>query len=258
MNVLLIGYGHIAHWLKKHISRYHDVQWLDVKPKKIRPPTHVLEICFPYSKHFERQVFNYTVQFKPKLLIVESTVQVGTTNRIWKALSHFNALNDWILGPIACAHSPLRGTSFNWWRFVKMIGPVNEESGRVIAKYYERMGLKTKVLRSPLETELGKILDTSIYGLNIAWTQEMWRICRKLGVDFKEAYEEFSRTFTIDPNYEIQRPIFYPGFIGKECVIPNARLLNKLYPSKFLEAMLESNRKRGKELKLLNRTQTRK
>ena len=44
------------------------------------------------------------------------------------------------------------------------------------------------------------------------------------------------------------RPIFHPGVIGGHCIIPNAEKLDSLYPSAFVEALLESNKKRAKEL----------
>lgn len=188
----------------------------------------------------------YVFKFKPELLIIESTVPLGTTYSIFRAAMRYNALGDWSLEH--AVHSPIRGTGWNWWKFVKMIGPVDKPSGRIAEEYYHSIGLKTKILRSPLETELGKLIDTPLYGLNIAFTQEIYRMCKKLNVSFKEAYEEFSKTFTIDPVYKISRPVFYPGHIGKECVIPNAILLNKVYHSKFLEALLQSNRKRKREL----------
>lgn len=257
MRVLIIGMGHVGHWLKRYISGIeiehdipaHDVQWLDLKPKKIKKPIQVLHIAIPYSQRFSEETIRYIKEFEPKLTLIESTVPPKTTIRIYQSIMEYNALNDYMLGHIHLAHSPIRGQNWNWQRFVKMIGPVDEKSGKAAEKYYQRLGLKTKVLKSPLETELGKLLETTIYGLHISFVQEIYRMCKKLGVDFKQAYEEFSKTFTLDPYYQIPRAVFWPGVIGKHCVIPNATLLhNFVYPSKFLEAMLESNLKRKQEL----------
>jgi hypothetical protein len=246
LRVLIIALGHVGGWLKKRASRRHHVQWLDLKPKKIKEPIHVLHICFPYTAAFVKHVVDYIQKYSPTLVLIESTVPPGTTVNVWREYASRTYIPPPL--PFHLCHSPIRGTSWNWWKFVKMIGPIDKDSGEAAEKYYHSLRLKTEVLRSPLETELGKLVDTSIYTLNVAFTQEIDRMCKKLGVDFKEAYEEFSKTFTIDPEYKLQRPVYWPGVIGKKCCIPNTRLLNKAYPSKFLQAILDSNKKRRQEL----------
>jgi UDP-N-acetyl-D-mannosaminuronate dehydrogenase len=196
-----------------------------------------MHICYPYSARFVRDTVKYIQRFQPNLTLIEATVIPGTTFDVWRAYVNETG------GQPFLVHSPIRGTSWNWWRYVKMIGPCGQPEDSLAAQYYHSLRLKTMTLRSPLETELGKLLDTGIYGLNISFTQEIARMCEKVGADFSQAYEAFSRTFTLDPEYRIQRPVFYPGVIGKECVIPNARLLRKVYHSKFIDAMLDSNRK---------------
>jgi UDP-N-acetyl-D-mannosaminuronate dehydrogenase len=242
MKVLVVGLGHAGSWLKTRIAKHHDVQWLDIKPRKIRQPIDVMHVCYPYSQRFISDTVNYIKRFEPDLTLIEATVTPGTTFDVWRAYVNLTGA-----APLLC-HSPIRGTSSNWWKFIKMIGPCNDAAASWAEEYYRSLRLKTMTLRSPLETELGKLLDTSIYALNIAFVQEISRICEKLHVDFSGSYEAFSKTFTLDPQYKIPRPVFYPGYIGKNCLIPNARLLRKVYRSKFIEAILESNRKRRQEL----------
>ena len=91
-----------------------------------------------------------------------------------------------------------------------------------------------------------KILNTTYYGLMITWFQEIHRICKEFNINEKEV-TEFFRTNERDSKGRHLRPVFFPGVIKGHCVIPNAKLLAKLYPSPFVKILLESNEKRKKE-----------
>jgi UDP-N-acetyl-D-mannosaminuronate dehydrogenase len=92
-----------------------------------------------------------------------------------------------------------------------------------------------------------KIIDTTYYGLLISWFQEIHRICKRFNLKEEEIIE-FFKTNERDSGGKHPRPVYYPGFIGGHCVIPNARLLNQMYPSPFIDVILESNEKRRKEI----------
>jgi UDP-N-acetyl-D-mannosaminuronate dehydrogenase len=118
----------------------------------------------------------------------------------------------------------------------------------------EKLGLKTKVFYPSVTTELGKLLDTSYYGLCIAWHGEMKKISDKLGVNFEEVVTAFNKTY--NEGYKklgksnVVRPVLYPpqktGGIGGHCVIPNAELLKKYFKSKALDLILEYKPKKKK------------
>jgi UDP-N-acetyl-D-mannosaminuronate dehydrogenase len=150
------------------------------------------------------------------------------------------------------AHSPIRGVhkgfEYMKWelrRWTKYVGGVNEESAEAARKHFERLGLKTKVLKSCLETELAKLFETTYRAWMIACFQEIHRISRHLGADFDSVVDFLEDTHRI----RLDRPIMFPGVIGGHCLIPNVELLLRSYDSEFLRLVLKSNEKRKEEIK---------
>jgi len=73
-------------------------------------------------------------------------------------------------------------------RWTKYIGGVNAESSIRAKKHFEKLGLKTKILKSSQETELAKIFETTYRAWMIACFQEMHRIS-KSEVNFDDVVE---------------------------------------------------------------------
>ena len=238
--VLVTGLGEIGAPLLEIVKGVYSAEGLDIEPKEIHGPVDVLHICFPYSADFVKTAADYAKEFNPKLTIIESTVLPSTTSKIYEKTQK----------PIC--HSPVRGRKtdgFKWayFTYTKFIGPAKPEFGEMAEKYYQSLGFKTHVCSSSLETEFMKILNTTYYGLMITWFQEIHRICEKFHLKEEEVIE-FFRTNERDSGGRHLRPVFYPGVITGHCVIPNAELLKELYPSPFVEVLLESNEKREKEI----------
>jgi len=107
------------------------------------------------------------------------------------------------------------------------------------------LGIKTKVFYPSLTTEIGKLLDTSYYGLVIAWHGEMKRLCDKYKIDFGKAVADFNKTYnegyTKLGKKNVIRPILYPpkGGIAGHCIVPNAKILRKYFKSRALDLILE-------------------
>jgi len=246
MKPLIIGFGTVGKAIYEIVKGvYPETQWLDVKPKKIREPIDIMHICYPVSqpKKFEETTIAYIRRFSPKIItIIDSTVQPGTTDKIYQATKK----------PIA--HSPVRGLHSalerHIRRFTKYIGAPRREWAEIAKEHFESLGIKCYICRSPLETELGKILDTTQYAYAIAFSQEMHRWCKELGVDFNEAVTHFNMTYESgkDPKKHPPRPILFPDIIGGTCLVPNINLLKTKVDSKFLQLILNSNEKRKKEM----------
>ena len=247
--VLIIGLGEVGSALYDIIreSNKYEVYGYDVDPNKsknkraeIPKVVDIVHICYPFTskQKFVKITAEYINNFKPNLLVINSTVAPGTTKKI---ASKFPK--------ILVVHSPIRGKHPKLKRHIlfwtKYIGPVTKEAGEEAKKHFESLGLKVKVLDSPFETELGKIFETVYRALLIAWWQEMHRISRKLGANFKEVMD-----IIVDTNKVLKdRPIYFPGYIGGHCLIPNTKILLDVYDSNFLKAILKSNEKRLEELK---------
>jgi UDP-N-acetyl-D-mannosaminuronate dehydrogenase len=130
-------------------------------------------------------------------------------------------------------------------RWTKYVGSVDEESAEVARKHFESFGLKTKVLKSCLETELAKLFETTYRAWMITCFQEMHRISRHLGADFDSVVDFLEDTHRV----RLDRPIMFPGVISGHCLIPNVELLLNSYDSEFLHLVLKSNKKREEEIK---------
>lgn len=244
-HILVIGLGEIGNPLLKIISGAgYSVSSYDLKKKsfvKKQRTVDVLHICFPYSNKFVDEVCNYISEYKPKLTLIESTVKPFTTQKIYENFSR----------SIRICHSPVRGNvkdTFEWafFAYTKFIGPADKDSGEQAEQYYKSLGFKTYICKSPLETEFMKIINTTYYGLLIAWFQEINRICETFNIDYEEI-RKFIETTTTESGNKHVRPIMIPGFIGGHCVIPNANLLNECFSSEFITAIINSNKKRKAE-----------
>jgi UDP-N-acetyl-D-mannosaminuronate dehydrogenase len=130
-------------------------------------------------------------------------------------------------------------------RWTKYIGGVNEESTDKAKKHFEKLGLKTKVLKGCLETELAKLFETTYRAWMIACFQEMHRISRHFGAEFDDVVDFIEDTHCV----RLDRPVMFPDVIGGHCLIPNAELLLKNCDSEFIRLILKSNEKRKNEIK---------
>lgn len=236
-NVLVIGLGEVGKPLVELLenSKKYKVFKKDIAPIEIKEPIDVMHICIPFLKNFVDLVVGYTKQYKPQLTIINSTVRPGTTQQIYKKTRSL------------IVHSPVRGKhpkmKEGLLKFVKFIGPINKKAAELAAKHFESIGVVTARFKSPLETEVGKLLETTYYAINIAAHQEMWRICKKFGADFTQAVTEFNATQTMDIAHKVPRPLMWPGKMGGHCVIPNIEILKQDIGSELIDAVIASNMK---------------
>jgi UDP-N-acetyl-D-mannosaminuronate dehydrogenase len=182
----------------------------------------------------------YIERFSPELVLIESTVTPGTTFEICRKVRSKALL----------CHSPVRGTTAEGMKkgllqYTKFIGPTSSDAGVKAKEYYVTLGMKTHVCSSPIETELGKIFETTYRGLMMSWFQDIHRICKQFQAQENQVVEFIGST---EKEGKQARPIFHPGVIGGHCIIPNAEKLLAVFPSKFAEALLESNAMRQKEI----------
>ena len=133
---------------------------------------------------------------------------------------------------------------------MKFIGADNEKAGELAKRHFKALGIKTKVFHPSTTTEIGKLLDTSYYGLCIAWHGEMKRLCDKYKIDFEKAVTDFNRTY--NEGYaklgkkNVIRPVLYPPkkVIGGHCICENTEILRKYFKSKFLDFILQYKAKK--------------
>jgi len=228
----ILGYGQVGQAIAKF---YKKPKIKDLNRNDGLKGVEILHVCLPWTENFIGIVKKEIKKIKPKLTIVHSTVAPKTTKKIGGMV----------------VHSPIRGVHPHLYKgirtFIKYIGADNKKAGEMAKRHLENLGTKTKVFYPSVTTELGKLLDTSYYGLVIAWHGEMKKICDKLGVNFEEAVTDFNKTY--NEGYKklgklnVVRPVLYPpqkttGITG-HCVVPNAQILKKYFKSQALDLLLE-------------------
>ncbi len=117
-------------------------------------------------------------------------------------------------------------------------------------KHLESLGIKTRIFTPSATTELGKLLDTTYYGLCIAFHGEIKKMCDKLHLDFDKVATDFNQTY--NEGYQklglknVIRPVLYPPkpYISGHCVVSNAKILKKHFKSLALDLILKYRSKK--------------
>jgi UDP-N-acetyl-D-mannosaminuronate dehydrogenase len=251
--VLIVGLGEVGQALFELFeeSGRFDVYGLDVDEVRMRkvaadretPRTvDVMHVCYRCTEQesFVQTSLDYMKKIEPKLTIIDSTVPPGTTQKIYK------------LSKCLIVYSPIRGMhespesmkrDIRFW--TKYIGGATRETAEAAKKHFEKLGLKVKVLKSPVEAELAKLFETTYRAWMIACFQEMHRISRHYGADFDQVVDMLEDIHRL----RLNKPLHYPSVIGGHCLIPNTELLLSVYDSEFLRLILNSNEKRKREIK---------
>jgi UDP-N-acetyl-D-mannosaminuronate dehydrogenase len=181
-------------------------------------PTNVdiIHVCIPYSDNFVKVVKEYARKIRHKNIIIYSSVYPGTTKEISKEAVH---------SPIEGRHPELYKSFTTFTRF--LAGKKAEE----IAKFFNELGLQTKCFKEAKTTELGKLLSTTRYGMNLMFTDEQQSLCKRYKTDYADTVIEYLKMYNQGySNLGLTRfvqPLLTPpkGKIGGHCIVSNARLL---------------------------------
>jgi hypothetical protein len=233
---LIIGLGEVGAALGEVLERRSPVLRHDIEPREFDAPIGVMHICIPFrtGAEFEEVVCGYTKRFDPSLIIVNSTVLPGTTGALARRTGK----------PVA--YSPVRGKHVHMakdlLRYVKYVAAASDETAARAQHHFEAAGMKTRRMKRPETLELAKLAETTYFGVQIAFAQDLDRYARRVGAEYEEAINFFEE---ID---FLPRTRYFPGVIGGHCVIPNIQLLRRLAASPLLDAILESNSLRTREV----------
>lgn len=237
MKIGIVGHGQVGQAVAKLYSETDTTKtWFSFDKIQIYDPyqgmlddisdVDILNVCIPYTKDFVSIVKDlptpnwYTV--------IHSTVPVGTTEKFGHKF----------------LHSPVRGVHPNLYEglktFVKFIGG-DEQLAEAYSGHLKTLGVETHICKDAKTTELSKLADTTYYGLCIAFTSDMKKLCDEYDLDFMEVMTKYNNTYNEGykklgkPN--VVRPVLYPtDKIGGHCVIPNAKLLPR---TKLIDGLLD-------------------
>lgn len=221
---LVIGLGQVGSGVQKVLEcKAHDPSLGKVIDGKFD----ILHICYSYSDDFVQSVLDYKEKFGAKYIVIHSTVPVGTSRKC------------------GAVHSPVRGVhpylEESIRTFVKYFGG---EDAEIMAKEFEAKGIKCTITEKSETTELGKLVDTTTYGINILIEKEIHRLSQKYDVPFEIAYTNMNDTYNkgyIDvgmPQFHKYNIKHMEGGIGGHCILQNA----ELFDSWIAELIKEKNK----------------
>ncbi len=236
---LIIGAGEVGQALYEVLHKKYNVTIRDVSGHR-KEKFDVVHIAYPPIKNFIVITRRYNASYRPRLIIIHSTVPVGTTRKIGTTAVH---------SPIRGTHTRghhqgiVRGTkkpsdkqesekSYLGQSLKFFVKYFAGSKAREAAAYFEKAGVTTTVFRKPEATELLKILDTTYLGWNVVFAKEVKRICDQLGLDFDEVYtipnRDYNEGYRRFGMAHVIRPVLQamPGKIGGHCVMPNCELLD--------------------------------
>lgn len=223
----ILGYGQVGKALAKFYKNP-KIKDLNLNRDDILEGVEILHICIPWNEKFIKIVAKEIQKVEPRVTIIHSTVLPYTTKKLVQLTNQ------------KIVHSPVRGTHPELFEgiktFVKYIGTDNKEAGELAKRHFQKLGIKTKVFMPSVTTELGKLFDTSYYGLCIAFHGEMKRVCERFQVNFDEVVTDFNKTY--NEGYmklgkpHVIRPVLYPprNGIGGHCVLENIILVRESCP----------------------------
>lgn len=226
--IVVVGLGEVGKPLYDLASQYHDTVGIDIAPAGAIDGVDVLHICYPFQiKDFVGETARYIERYKPAVTVINSTVSIGTTRAVAER-TQTPVVNSPIRGKHARMLQDMR-------KYTKFVGSLDRAAGEHVARHFESMGLKTKVLSSPEATELAKLTETTYFGVMIAWAQEVERYCDTWGADYEQVVSFYDE---IDFFPKVK---YFPGVIGGHCVMQNIEILSRLDKSDLLDAIKSSN-----------------
>ena len=213
---LVIGSGEVGTSLHAVLkSTFGDLAAIrDVEP--VEGQYDVIHVCIPWSESFVDTVHRYADDHRASMVIVHSTVPVGTCDD-----------NGWV-------HSPVRGRHPNLYEglmfFVKHVGGRNAECA---AELLSKCGMVTEIHDKASTTEAGKLWELVQFGIQVAIQKDVYAWCDESGLDGNEVYAGFAMTY--NDGYRrlgedrFTRPVIRPEAdpkIGGHCVTANAEHLD--------------------------------
>jgi UDP-N-acetyl-D-mannosaminuronate dehydrogenase len=230
--VLVVGLGEIGGPLLEILRKAHHAAGRDIEDRPF-DGIQVLHLCFPYTSDFVTSASRYVSLYEPGVVVVNSTVVPGTTREIQEKTG------------IPAVYSPVRGKHARMTdelrHYRKFVAGTSAQAVALVEDQFAAAGITTQRMSSPEALELAKLLETTYFGVLVAWAQEMDRFAEALDVDYWETSDFFGEIDFFPPVG------FQPGYIGGHCVMPNLELLEQVRRSPFINVMRESNSRRARE-----------
>jgi UDP-N-acetyl-D-mannosaminuronate dehydrogenase len=235
----ILGPGEVGLSIKSLYSLHNiEVVTKDKNDTFIFNKLDVLNVCIPFNEQFIDTLKKEIVSCKPELVIIHSTVPIGTTAKLNLELqNNYNIV-----------HSPIRGNHPNLTKslqtFVKYVGSNNPRAIKLATDHLRTLSVSVHGVNASEKTEAAKLLCTTYYGLCIAWHNEMKKLCDQYDIEFdfiKGWNASYNKGYQEMGLEKFNRPVLDPpndNKIGGHCVIPNAILLDALMQSTLIKEVI--------------------
>jgi UDP-N-acetyl-D-mannosaminuronate dehydrogenase len=233
--VVVVGLGEVGRPLFNLLSTAYDCVGVDLAPVHIDRPCSVLHLCIPYQiRDFIGVCADYVAKYQPQLTVLHSTIAPGTT----RALQEATASDRVVFSPVRGKHARMESDMLRYKKFVAASTP---EIAAEAAAHFENAGFQTATFPTLEVGEVSKLVETTYLGILVGWAQEIERFAIRYGGASEDV------TAFLDEIDYLPHNIF-PGFIGGHCVMPNIAILRSHLQSNFLDAVVESNEQKQKQL----------
>jgi UDP-glucose 6-dehydrogenase len=232
--VIIAGMGEIGRPLLEVLSRVYNCKGIDVAPVQIDEPCSVFHVCYPFQIHdFVGTTVTYIEKYRPELTIINSTLAVGSTRKV----------QDQVDCPVV--YSPVRGKHAkmvqDMFFYKKFVAGFDEASTQKASEHFTTAGFGVATFPNPEVGELSKLVETTWLGLLVGWAQEVERMAVQCGATFDDVNSFIEEIAYLPTNT-------FPGYIGGHCIMPNIALLRKRFSAKFLDAIVDSNEQKERDM----------
>jgi hypothetical protein len=194
----------------------------------------MMHVCIPFSapEQFLADVRFYMKKYVSRYVVVYSTVLPGTCASLGENVVH---------SPVEGRHPDL----LDGFRTFKRI--VAGKAYKPIADFYSDKGLYVVTYPDARVSELGKMLSTTRYGINILFAAEQEKLCRDMGLRYEDVVIAYQRMYNegyrlLHEDRFVQPLLNPPGEkIGGHCVVPNAKLLTQITDSEWIRQLAAFN-----------------
>ena len=246
--IIIYGHGYVGNAMENLLKKHYHVTISDPKynePLKTEIDNYDLAIvCVPTpmkegtNECDIRIVENVIRDIKSDLILIKSTVEIGTTDRLKKKYK-----KRIVFSPEYCGESSYWTPHQFHTKIVEtpffIFGGDKEDTSVMVDYFMPVCGPTKRYIQTDAKTaELVKYMENTFYAMKIAYCYEIYEICQKLGIDYNEVRE----LWVTDPRINSMHTSIFP-----ENIFPFA---GKCLP-KDLNGLIQLAEKIGYEPKLL-------
>ena len=230
---LIIGNGEIGKALKIVLEKKSKVDIRDIESTDIYAPK-ILHICYPYSDSFVETTRGYMERYNPDLVIIYSTVAIGTCDQL------------------GAVHSPIEGRHPDLAESIMVVprwlGSSDEKALKMAREFWRPLVKIIRVVPKADMTEFLKLRSTARFGINLVFADYENKVAKELEMPWKNLVQfdsDYNDMYDYLGYIENKRYLLFPpdGEIGGHCVVPNAKLLDKQFPDKWLKEIIRMGKK---------------